>query len=638
MRARLYHPIFGRLPRQSGLLLASATGGGGGGGSGFSIPTPPASSTSSVTPYVPNFTAGPTGLDPFRPWSVAVLDGISFVANGWDTPKRWDDGSNFFLMGSVKPTSFAVADAAGGTSHTAGDLLRYYLVFAVSGIDKETAPQVVNHTMAGTKDTTITWTAGEATGDQDKVRIYRALVGTGTKHLVAEVAASAGTYTDATTDATLATNALYVQTSRETLPPVFFCLAPYLGRLWGTERNGTTAYYGQQVSPASRFRGDDFPAANLMPIGPNDGLGGVRAIVSNYSSLYFFKRLGGYEMTGSDASTFAMRPLNNGRGCLGPRCFVSVNSRVLVFDELGGYYLTPAGTVLVAGAGGGTRDPMRDFWPRLNLGAMDLFHVVHLPRRGIVAIVVAVDEEPVPNVAVLYDYVAERYIGIRTAAWATASGLYEDAGGTQHEVFGCDLGFLWEDGYAHSQGVFAGSNTGAVTSASSRVVTCSAAAFGTSTLTSPQGTPMDRYEADGDVVDENRVYSNTATALTTLYFPTASHVASDTVAVGVIPFIVETPDIALAGKDKTWLRKLIVDHDIATAGSLRVDVRSDDDAYTNCRELLLTQESPRLRIVKPGGAGKGWTVSVRLSMRYANYDCTVRSLSFHYDAVPGVRS
>lgn len=604
----------------------------------FTIPVPPTSSTPARSAYVPNFTAGPTGLDPYRPWVTAVLDGITFVANGWDTGKRWDDGSNFYLMGSTRPTTFAVADAAGGTAHASGSLVRYRLTGLVSSIGKETAPQEIDHTMAATKDNDITWTSSEFAADIDKVRIHRAPVGTGNWKIVADVAVATGTYTDSTTDATLNGNTSSVFSSRIDLPPTPFVMVAHLGRLWIAERNGTTIHYSQQVTPLSRFRGDDFPALNLLPIGPTDSLGGIRAAFANYDSLYVWKRKGGYQVVGDTPATFAMRPMQSARGCLAPRCFVEIGSRVLVLDEIGAYYWTPAGTAVVAGAGRGDLDPMQTIWKRMNLGAMDYFQAVHLRRRKIVAFVVALDEEPVPNVAVLYDYVSERFIGIRTAAWALYSASVEDAGGIEHELFGDDLGFLWEDDYASSQGVQAGDNTGTVTTASLLSITCGAAAFGTSELTSPVGTPLDRYSSAGVVTDENRVYANTGTVITTLYYPTAAHAASDTIAVGVIPFILDTPDLTFGSSDKKWVRTLLIDHDVESAGTLRVDARHDDETYALCREMSLTSSDPRLRIVALRGNGKGWTVSARFSMRYANYDVTIRALHFHYDLVPGVRS
>ncbi len=90
--------------------------------------------------------------------------------------------------------------------------------------------------------------------------------------------------------------------------------------------------------------------------------------------------------------------------------------------------------------------------------------------------------------------------------------------------------------------------------------------------------------------------------------------------------------------DKKWVRKILVDHDIESSGSLRVDARHDDETYTLCRELSLSSSDPRLRVVALRGNGKGWTVSARFSMRYANLDVTIRALHFHYDVIPGVRS
>ncbi len=178
----------------------------------------------SPVPYNPNFSAGPTGLDETRPWITAVADGTFVLANGWDYCRYWDEGSNFYFLGANAPTTFAVADAAGGTTFPIGTVLVYYLVFYNSTLGKETAPQLtsgqygVTHTMAATKDATITWT--DPGGEYDKVRIYRRLQNSDNFRLVATVTASTATYTDSISDAAISAT-VYVWTYRTTLPPIF---------------------------------------------------------------------------------------------------------------------------------------------------------------------------------------------------------------------------------------------------------------------------------------------------------------------------------------------------------------------------------------------------------------------------------
>lgn len=133
----------------------------------FSVPTTPTSSTATKVPLAPNWTAGPTGMDPYRPLRHLIVDGELFVTNGWDAPRRWDRANNAWAyMGSAAPTDFTPLSLTGapGTAIPTGQTARYYLVGYDSTLDKETAPQgggdvTIANASGITKNVVIPWTA-----------------------------------------------------------------------------------------------------------------------------------------------------------------------------------------------------------------------------------------------------------------------------------------------------------------------------------------------------------------------------------------------------------------------------------------------------------------------------------------------
>lgn len=611
--------------RQIGLLLASATGGG---GSGFSIPIPPTSSTATLVPYAPNLTAGPTGKDTTRPWTGTVLDGLQCFANNYDQPWRWvPDTATTYNMGSTSPTTFAVADAAGGTAHAAGTVLRYYLVFRNSTIGKETAPQLTgttpgtSYTMAGTKDAEITWT--DPGGEFDKARIYRALQGSDTYHLVAEVTASTATYTDATADSTLRTNEVYTTRYRTTLPPIFYAITEHLYRCWGWTKHEAFLYYSQRGRVDDEFLLDDFPDANILPVGPNDGHGGIRACVPHYDALYVFKQRAAYEVTGEDVVTFESRLMFEDRGALSPRCVVGLEGFMVFLDERGVFLWTPGGEPIVAGSRADLKEsPLQPIWERMNLAAADTFFVKHDERKRMLRFHVALDYDPVPLHRINYDYGRNRFVSIDSLVPACAGGRLTDALGVEHEVRVDDYGWAVEENYGQSDGVQAGDNTGTVTGVSGYTLTCSAAAFGTTDATSGVGTPMERYSSAGVVLDANRVASVTGTTVVPLYAPTDTPAIGDTVALGVIPAVVETGDLTFATETKKWIGRLVVEHDTESSGTLKVQSSVNGGTYALLKEMDLTTV---VRHIVPC-SDRGWTWSLQLSQRYANLGFTVRGV------------
>ena len=605
-------------------------------------PDVPTEVVATKVPLAPNFTAGATGLDPYRPWSLVTLDGLVYLANGWDQPKRWDEGSNFYDIGSTAPTTFAIALVAGSGTFANGTAHTYYLVFRNNNTGKETAPQQTagvpgvsstNNAGAG-RDFRITWT--DPGGEWTHARIYRRLQNSDTYKLVATVAAATATYDDTTTDANLTTAEGYVRTYRATLPPIFRGLAAYQARLVGWL--GNALYPFQAVRIDDELRAEDLPDDNIYPVGAEDGTGDITAVLPHYGSATVFKRRAAFEWTGSDQATWAFRPLNRDRGALNPRCIVELEGAALVLDERGIYWHTPAGEPVVAGARTDTKEsPLQPTWQRMNLSAADSFFAVHDKANRLVLFYVALDYEPLPNVAVVFDYGANRFVGIDTACWGTAAGYMEDTGGTQHFVRGCDLGYLWEDDYGAAQGVFAGSGRATpvtLTTATNSVLTASAASFDTTTADGVVGAPLERYSSAGVLLDLNRCVSASSTALTTYLCPLDTPAVGNLVAVGVIPAVAQTPRMTLRTPEKKWIRGLIVEHDEETDGDLRVDTATNGDAFALSREIDL---SAGIR-TPCRASNRGWTFALQVSQRYAGLGFAVRGVHVTYFVVPGQRS
>ena len=612
------------------MLLASASVA----SSGFTIPSPPTSSTASRVPLSVAFSSGPTGLDPYRASPFVVLDGLYYTANGYDPPTRWDGGSNYYDIGSTAPTSFSVADSASGSTHTSGTTLDYYLVFRNSTTGKETAPQGagVSHTMSATKDVDITWT--DPGGEFDVARIYRRLAGSDNYKLVAEVAAATATYTDGTADSGLTTAEAYVTTYRATKPPVFDWLASYQGRLFGGFRDDPAVHYSQEIRADDELRCEDFPDGWIVQPGAEDGTGGVVTMLPHYGSAFFFKRRACYQLTGSDQSTWSIRRLSADRGCISRRCIVEIEGSALILDERGLYYWSPSGEAIVAGAPANTREsPLQPTFDRMNLGAADQFYAVHDRENRVVVFWVALDYEPIANTPIVFDYGANRFVGKDSARWGSAGGYLEDASGLQHLCRGCDMGYLWEEDYAESEGVFAGDNTATLTDGSLAALTASGASFDTTIASGAPGVPYERYDSSGTFVELNRVYAASSTVLTPYLYPASTPVATDSVAIGVIPAVARTPRMTLNTPEWKWVRAVIVEHDNGVSGNLRLDSAKNEDSFSLVAEIDTTSEIRTTR----KASDRGWTWGVQLSQRYANLGFSVRGVHVQYLVVPGRR-
>lgn len=618
----------------------------------FTIPTPPSSSTASKIPYAPNFSAGPTGLDPYRAWSVAVIDGEFFMTNGWDSPRRWDKTLGIWAyMGSTAPTTFALALSAAGSPAAipTGQTARYYLVGCNSTLDKESAPQgggevsIANATGA-TRDVTITWTASEFAADQDTVRIYRALNLTDDFKRVATVAVATATYLDVTPDATLRGNSAITDwdgATRTTLPPKFTGIIESQGRLIGWDKSGDFVRYSQPVRVLGTFRADDFPEDQVLQIGSDEQTGPPTALVNYQRSVIVWKRHAIYEWAGFDIATWDVRGLTTSRGTFNPNTVVAVDRNFICLDENGIYKFTPG---LYAGAVGAVeemyRTPMQPIVARLNLAASDTFCATHWPTVGQVVFWVALDYDPTPGHGIVFNYSTGRFQGIITRRQPTATGYLSDAQGALHPIIGDDMGYVWEEDYAESEGVFAGDNTATITSgaASTRLLTATGAAFSTTTVAGAPGTPMERYDSSGSVIDDgNRVYSATSTALTTYLYPSAAVSVGDSVAIGVIPAVLETGKLHFGSHEMKNVRWTYLEFDSGVSGSIRMDTSLDDAAYVRKIETSLATDVrtyvPQANTTNRNN-GQCWTWRLRLSQRYANLGFHIRAIHVQYDILP----
>lgn len=624
-------------------------------GTTFTIPTTPSSSTADKVPLAPSWTAGPTGLDQYRPLRPCVVDGELYVCNGFDTPRRWDRANNAWnYMGSTAPTTFALALSAAGAPAAipTGQTARYYLVGYNSATGKETAPQgggevTIANASGGTRDVTITWTASEFPSDTDFVRAYRALNTTDDfKRVNGDgTAVATATYLDVTPDATLrALSVLYTWdgATRTTLPSAFTFMFEDGGRIYGAERSGDFLSYGQPIRAVGTSVVEDFRSGNILQIGADDGTGPPTAGVPFHGTTVIFKRAACYEKTGDSPLTFEVRRLSGSRGTFNPCTVVPLDKWLICLDVRGIYRLT---TGLFANGGGSVeeiaRSPFQPILDRLNLGAADTFHAVHLETQSVIVFWVALDFDPEPQHGIVFDYIRGRFMGLLTRRTPTASGYWLDSSGVRHPAFGCDMGYVWEDLYAESEGVFAGDNTATATSESGLVLTASGAAFNTTAASGVLGAPMEEYTTAGVVTDENRVYSATGTALTRYLYPTTAFATGNTLAVGVIPAVLETGQFDFSTHESKDVKIIFLQYDSGPQGSVRLDTAVNDSDFalkfeqsmaTGVRALIATAN------VTSRNLDRCWVWRLRIAQRYANIGFAINAIHVQYTVVPGRQS
>lgn len=614
-----------RLSGPKGSRIASSTTG---------VATAPVYASAPATAtYAPNFTAGPTGLDPYRPWVTTTLDGLIYVANGYDQPKRWDGSTNFYNLGAAPATGFSLADSASGTTFTSGTNVRYKLVFRNSTIAKESPPQqassddyfddgalAISHTMSGTKDIDVTWT--DPGGEFDQVAIYRALAGSDTYHRVATVTASTETYTDSVADATLRTNVKYRDRYATALPSKWEVVASHLGRLWGFPENSTKIEYSQQwdVSTQGELLQEDIAAQDFIDVSPEDGLGYLRAFVPHYDSAYVFKERGAYELSGDTAATFSVRRVYSSRGCLNQRCIAEVDGVMLILDDRGLYMWAPGAEPQIAGTTQQDAESrLEPIWQRMNMSAAKSFFIVADRDDRTIKAFIALDYEPLPNVCVVYDYATNKFLSVDTTCYATAGGYFVETSGRVHETHGCDLGYAWEADVGTAEGVYAGDFTATVTSGSATLLTASGASLDT-TIDGPAGAPFIRTDASGTELDNNRAYAATATSVTPYYYDASTVTAGDIVYVGTVPAVARTGKFSFGNPALKAIRQVVMEFDSGYSSTLTVQSAQDDGAFATLDTVDMTSN---VRDIVPVNQ-RCWTWSLQLKQSVGGGGFSVR--------------
>jgi hypothetical protein len=598
----------------------------------FAVATPPTPADPEKAVLRPDFgTVRASGKCRYRPWCSATLDGLPFFANGYDRGWYWDGSTNFRDMGSDAATGFTAAVTGGSGWLPAGAAATYYIAGRNSTLGKETYAQtVVSNTAGGTRDVQISG-AGLG-GEFDSIAIYRRLQNSDGIFLVAIILPGALPYTDSLTDAQLrTTNIAYVERKRSTKPPIPELIAAHLGRLWLVEVDSSNVLFSQPVRTDSEFLLDDVPPENEMPIAPEDGFGKLTAILEHNDQFLFFKRRAVYVLDGEDVLSFTVRRLFHDRGCLNWRCAIPVEDMLFFLDERGVYAWRAGGEPVIAGADTGTRDSaLAPIWDRLNLDQANLFWACHNEAEGLIHWYVALDNALYLSHRINFDYTLNRFVSIDTLCPGGAGGYLEDSLETQHLVRLDELGVLWEEEVSNSQGVYAGSLTGAFTSGTTRLLGASGASLDTSVADGILGAPYDRYNAAGEVVDENRstLLSGT-TAIRPLYRAATAYASGDTFAVGVIPALFGLPKTDLGTDARKGIPEAYLQLE-PTTGTLRVDTSSDENSWVNKREIDVSAVAGWAPVLTEDYA-RHWRI--RFSMRYPGSDFALKGVAVPFSVL-----
>lgn len=612
-------------------LLLSSSSGGGGGGSGFSVATPPAASVASALVMQPNFTAGPTGLCPYRPIVATTIENRFVFMNGWDQPQWWDvTNDKLRNIGSTVPTTFSGAADTGGSTFAANSVQTYRAVFRNSVTGKETAPQEYTVTSASSYEVDHTWT--DPSNEFTHAAIYRQLADTGAFVLTAETAIATGAYTDDEDDDTIRLRRAYVRRYRETLPPIFEAGVTYKNRLIGWTGEDSNLHVGQTSRPDGESVVDDFPSGGIgsnggiLQVDPNDN-DVIRAGIVKGRFLYVWKRRGCYVIDGEDALNYSVSKMFAERGCIGPRCVVEADGWTYFLDERGLMFTDLSGEPFVAGAPTGTTDsPMQPTWDRMNLDAARLFSLYFSEVEGLVYVIGCLDHDIEPVPIAVYDSRNHRFVSQDTGVPAFAMGRLEDSGGRQYELRIDELGAIWQQNIGNSDGVYDGDTTSTLTTAggdgTDQTLVNTGASFSTTTLDNAYGAPMDRYDSSGDVVQETRVGTVTGTTVRAVHYGTTAPAVTDSIALGVKPWVVQTLKTAFRVPGNKKVRKVDLETDVTT-GTLRVDTAFDDNSFVNEKEIDLSTLEGKHIVKTESRAGRRF--HMRFTMRYSGMDAAIHA-------------
>ncbi len=594
----------------------------------FSLATPPTPALGTQTTYAPHLTAGPTGKCPYRPIVKQTLNGIPFYCNGWDAPWWRDVAKGTFRdMGSVVPTSFNVINNAAPTWLPNGDSVRYYLVFRNTLLGKETSPQVFDYTNSSgsAAGTTITW--ADPVNEYTHAGIYRRLAGSNTIRLVAEVTIATATYNDLSTDATLRATGVrrYIRRYRETRPPAFAGMSEHEGRLFGWTGLDAFLYFGQQSRVDGEFVEDDFPSANIIPVGTGDGYGVIVAVVSQDATIYVFKRRAIYRITGTP-NAWRVKLMYAERGAMAVHCVVPVQDFFVFLDERGLMVWQPGATPVIAAPSPSSSDSsVSSTWKRLNRAVAHRFHGYFLEAEGEVHMRVALDHDPVPMHNIRYDVRHNRIVGVDPGVISTAAGYLEDGAGVEHPCRGDIFGYVWQEEAGNAQGAYSGDTTAPISAGDVSFINASTASFDIS-LDGMLGTPFDRMDSDGDVIDENIVYGGSSDTLVPFLISSVAVDNTQSLAVGVIPAEAQTGRVNFGTTERAHVRMLRLKCEQEASGhELRVGTSFDADSFTWRIDYDLSQAVPGDIPIRD----RGDAIAFKFSQRYAGMDFSMSLLEVH---------
>jgi hypothetical protein len=598
-------------------------------GGGFQTPTIPDPQVGDV-PIIGLYPDNRVGSqDRYRPWDMVVSEGVPMFANGWDNPWLWDKDNfpnEFLELGSTRPTTFVLAlvnPDAGWLKP--GEDRRYYTCYREPNLGRETAPQVqaISNNGITTDDVLVSDTAlGPPTGFTH-VSIYRDTLGDATPHLVAVVPWANMPYTDNTPDSGILLNRAIVLRLGSVPPPIFAGLAAYQGQVFGWDGNTSNLYFSQVARADGEFVSDDF---NPIPvqIGSTDNFGAITAVMQTYSSLVIFKKRAAYELLGSDASTFQARILFDDRGAVSFRAFVAVDNFWVFLDERGLMIWTPGAEPIPAGSTQENRDnPLSPIWQRMNRDASNLMHLVHREEDSTVEAYIALDNDPVPNYRVIYNYRLNIFSSVDTEVVSLATGILDDAAGAQHHIRLDDLGYVWQEYVGNSQGVFLGTLTSSIQSKVGNLITIPDPDEIDEDLDGVVAAPYDVYSPDGEVVAVNRVaHVISPTEFQSVYIDVSQ--PGNDLAFGVIPASYWSPLSRFEQDGRIFIARFFIEHNEEdTISPLLFETQSDLDGWVRKREIPLDQSEGH-SIVPVADHAFRW--QYRFSMRYPGMDFEISAI------------
>lgn len=511
-----------------------------------------------------------TGLDAFViPDIVDTPSGQFWFFDEYDDNRVYD-GSTLKVVSGVAPAALPVVSAVAPVG--AGETGPFYYTYSL--VDPDSNPNVETGAAAGDGIppwASVTLASQDATFDIPnpaagsrftRARIWRSVKFTADMRQVTGVAGSdadvvltpgAGgnvTYVDSFTvsDETLKRRDRLPLTKRaypEGLPPRARTGMFFNNRLYINDEDNRVIY--SELSPNVQ----DFPTAgtdgaprNIIELrtGPQDKAPKIVALRVNNGERYAYTRQGIYNIFG-DTPPFGVRCVVMGVGAQSAATTIYVEGLGVVFMgldkpyvHLGGDRVVPLGLVRELP----NQNPVEDLYQEYDAGRLkDAVGDVD-PETGVYRATFGTNGIPVNNRTLLDEYVIPG-----GGAWTmdqgrpvTRWGRWVDESGRERIVFGNDLGQVWQADLGNSEGVFDGTFSDTIVSASRRTV------VGTAGVTAwAVGAPVCIKSASTrEVLYRNRLltYDAGSKTFTMLYPWTTLPVAGQIVEVGSIEGVIET--------------------------------------------------------------------------------------------------